>query len=112
MDNMGAFREEMFRNASVHGGLKSEAMTDRTLTPESLKASEKALEQDKQLQDILKEAEDKKLVEPGDKVLRDLVQYFFRGAANTQEGRMRALRMSIGIVFNLRQKYDITAKKI
>ena len=108
--NMDFYRDQIFRSASVHGAASADNGLGKTLTPEGLKASQKTLDEDAELQAVLAEAVQKGLVSRDDALLRELVVLFF-GDAKTNDGRKRALRMAVGIVHRLRQKFEITEKK-
>lgn len=110
MPDNNYYRDMMFKNASVHGAASADNGLGKTLTPEGLKASQKTLAEDSKLQVILAEAVQKGLIGKDDAVLRELVVLFF-GDAKTNDGRERALRMAVGIVYRLRQKFEITEKK-
>src|SRR5690349_18618633 len=100
VDGMEGCRAQMLKNAQAHGGLADNTGLGRTMTPESLKAANKGIEDDEKLKAILAEAESRSLVKRDDPVLKELVTLFF-GDAKTQEGRERALRMACGIVSRL-----------
>lgn len=109
VDGMEGWRAQLFKNSQVHGGIADSGL-GKTMTPESLKASQKGIEDDEKLKVILAEAEQRGLVKRDDPLLKELVVLFF-GDAKTPDGRERAVRMACGIVSRIRQRFDVTEKK-
>ena len=109
-DNMEFFRQQMFQNASVSGAAKSNEVGDRMLTPDSVKASEKASAMTAQLEGILAEAEKRGEVSRKDPVFCELIAFFI-SKANTQDGKERALKMAISVSRRLHNVFDFTPKK-
>jgi len=109
-DNMGFFREPMFRNASVTGAAQNDGAGDRMLTPNSVKESEKAAALTAALENLLAEAEKRGEVSRKDPVFCELIAFFI-SKANTQDGKERALRMAISVSRRLHNVFEFTPKK-
>lgn len=104
-DDMSFFREQMFKNAAVTGA----AQSDRMLTPNSIKDTEKASAISGTLEKFLIEAEKRGEVDRKDPVFRLLVDFFLSKAA-TLDGKTRALGMAISVARKLNSVFEFKVR--
>lgn len=105
MSDMEQFRQQMFQNAAIHGGVASD---NNMLTKQSIDMTQKAEEFNSKIQAVINNAVSKGTLKADDKLFNHLWEKFQH--QGTAQGKAQALRFVIMVCQRIHEKFEVTEK--